>query len=34
MQHGTPILPYIAIAGKSFKRIDTPKLAQCKVLPL
>ena len=34
MQHGTPLLPPIAIAEKSFKSIETPKPAQCKAAEL
>jgi hypothetical protein len=34
MQHGTPLLPPIAIVGKSFKSTETPKPAQCKAAEL
>jgi hypothetical protein len=34
MQHGTPLLPPIAIAGKSFKSTETPQPAQCKAAEL
>jgi hypothetical protein len=34
MQHGTPLLSPIAIAGKSFKSAETPKPAQCKAAEL
>jgi hypothetical protein len=34
MQHGTPLLPPIAITGKSFKSIETPKPAQRKAVEL
>jgi hypothetical protein len=34
MQHGTPLLPPIAIAGKLLKSTKTPKSAQCKIAEL
>jgi hypothetical protein len=34
MQHGTPLLPPIAIARKSFKSTETPKPAQYKTTEL
>jgi hypothetical protein len=34
MHDETPLLPPIAIAGKSFKSTETPKPAQYKVLEL
>jgi hypothetical protein len=34
MHDGTPLLPPIAIVGKSFKSTETPKPAQCKVVEL
>ena len=34
MHDGTPLLPPIAIAGKSFKSNETPKPAQCKAAEL
>ena len=34
MHDATPLLPSIAIRGKSFKSTETPKPAQCKVAEL
>jgi hypothetical protein len=34
MEHGTPLLPPIAITEKSFKSTETPKPVQCKVAEL
>jgi hypothetical protein len=34
MQHGTPLIPPIAIVEKSFKSTETPKPTQCKAAEL
>jgi hypothetical protein len=34
MHNGTPLLPPIVIAGKSFKSTETLKPAQCKATEL
>jgi hypothetical protein len=34
MHDGTPLLPPIAVARKSFKSTETSKPAQCKVVEL
>jgi hypothetical protein len=34
MQHGIPLLPPIAIAGKSFKSTETLKPTQCNAAEL